>query len=68
MFGVLLVLLSVIVICVLIVKKFYPAWSLFVVGLVTVLIVALVTETRLPQERKQQVSWVSIFWGSLAIC
>ena len=43
MFGVLLVLLSVIVICVLIVKKFYPAWSLFVVGLVTVLIVALVT-------------------------
>ena len=43
MFGVLLVLLSVSVICVLIVKKFYPAWSLFVVGLVTVLIVALVT-------------------------
>lgn len=43
MFGVLLVLLSVIVICALIVKKFYPAWSLFVVGLVTVLIVALVT-------------------------
>ena len=43
MFGVLLVLLSVIVICVLIVKKFYPAWPLFVVGLVTVLIVALVT-------------------------
>lgn len=43
MFGVLLVLLSVIVICVLIVKKFYPAWSLFVVGLVTVLIVALIT-------------------------
>lgn len=43
MFGVLLVLLSVIVICLLIVKKFYPAWSLFVVGLVTVLIVALVT-------------------------
>ncbi|HIT97152.1 MAG TPA: hypothetical protein IAC45_08875 [Candidatus Aphodousia faecavium] len=43
MLGVLIVLVSVAVICWLIVKKFYPSWSLFVVGIVTIAIVATIT-------------------------
>ena len=43
MLGVLIVLVSVAVICWLIVKKFYPSWSLFVVGIVTIAIVAAIT-------------------------
>lgn len=43
MLGVLIVLLSVAVICWLIVKKFYPSWSLFVVGIVTIAIVAVIS-------------------------
>lgn len=43
MTGVFIVLISVAVICWLIVKKFYPAWSLFVVGIVTIAIVAAIS-------------------------
>lgn len=43
MSGVFIVLISVAVICWLIVKKFYPAWSLFVVGIVTIAIVAAIS-------------------------
>ena len=41
MLGVIIVLISVAVICWLIVKKFYPSWSLFVVGIITITVVAL---------------------------
>lgn len=44
MLGVVLVLFAVIAICFLIVKKFYPAWSLFLIGLITVIITALLTD------------------------
>lgn len=43
MAGVFIVLISVTVICWLIVKKFYPAWSLFVVGIVAIAIVAAIS-------------------------
>lgn len=43
MTGVFIVLISVAVICWLIVKKFYPAWSLFVVGIVAIAIVAAIS-------------------------
>lgn len=43
MTGVFIVLISVAVICWLIVKKFYPSWSLFVVGIVTIAIVAAIS-------------------------
>lgn len=52
MLGVLIVLISVGVICWLIVKKFYPSWSLFIVGIVTVLIVALLTGDPVVSEKK----------------
>ena len=43
MLGVIIVLISVAVICWLIVKKFYPSWSLFVVGIITITVVALIS-------------------------
>ena len=43
MTGVIIVLLSTIAVCFLIVKKFYPAWSLFIIGLLTIVTVAIIT-------------------------
>ena len=43
MLGVIILLISVAVICWLIVKKFYPSWSLFVVGIITITVVALIS-------------------------
>ena len=43
MLGVIIVLISVAVLCWLIVKKFYPSWSLFVVGIITITVVALIS-------------------------
>lgn len=43
MLGVIIVLISVAVLCWLIVKKFYPSWALFIVGIITITVVALIS-------------------------
>lgn len=69
MTGVFIVLISVAVICWLIVKKFYPAWSLFVVGIVTIAIVAAISGDPVATGKKATALSVSIFWEfSVAFC